>query len=267
LEDRASLTKISKYANIYIHMNNNIFPIIKYSSLIIIGLFSYTFTAFASGLVLTPATVTSVSETSADFVARVTSDGWAYPSVWFEWGETQSFEKPVVGMTTIATAGTFYARLSDLRPQTTYYFRAVAMDRDGYKIASPTVSFTTKSTEVPVVIAPVVVTPTVSPTTYKDTTQMTKTVSQTKKTVVASSKSTEKNTTYAQKSDTGTTVTNANMASVIGAGGPLPSTLIGWILIFISVFVVVLLAHMIYKSNEERKLLEEAKMKALSAGV
>ena len=247
-------------------MNNNIFPVIKYSSLIVLGLFSYTFTAFASGLVLTPATVTSVSETSADLVARVTSEGWAYPSVWFEWGETQALEKPVAGMTTIPSTANFYARLSDLRPQATYYFRAVAMDRDGYKITSPTVSFTTKSTEVPVVITPVVVTPTVSPTTYKDTTQTTKTSSIAKKTVVASSKSTEKSTTVAKKSDTTTTATNANVASVIGAGGPLPTTLIGWILIFILVFVVVLLAHMIYKSNAERKLLEEAKKKALNAG-
>lgn len=249
-------------------MNNNILPIIKYSSLIVLGFFSYTYTAFAVGLVLTPATVTSVTETSADLVARVTSEGWGYPSVWFEWGETQAFEKPVAGMTTIPTAGNFYARLSDLKPQTAYYFRAVAMDQDGNKITSPTVSFTTKSTEVPVVVTPVVVTTTVvPPTTYKDTTQTTKTSSTAKKNVVTTSKVAEKSTTDTKKSDTTTTATNAYSASVIGAGGPLPTTLIGWILIFILVFVVVLLTHMIYKSNQERKLLEEAKKKALNAGV
>lgn len=249
-------------------MNNNILPIIKYSALIVLGFFSYTYTAFATGLVLTPATVTSVTETSADLVARVTSEGWGYPSVWFEWGETQAFERPVAGMTTIPTAGNFYARLSDLKPQTSYYFRAVAMDQDGNKITSPTVSFTTKSTEVPVVVTPVVVTTTtVSPTTNKDTTQTTKTASTAKKSVVATSKVvTEKSTTDTKKSDTTTTATNAYSASVIGAGGPLPTTLIGWILIFILVVVVVLLAHMVYKSNQERKLLEEAKKKALNAG-
>ena len=254
----------------YTYMNNNIFPIIKYSSLIVLGFFSYTYTVFAAGLVLTPATVTSVSETSADLVARVTSEGWGYPSVWFEWGETQAFEKPVAGMTTIPTAGNFYARLNDLRPQTTYYFRAVAMDRDGNKITSPTVSFMTKSTEVPVVVTPVVVTNTVPPATSatndKTTTQTAKTASPVKKTVVASNKSTEKSTTVAKKSDTTTTVANANVASVVGAGGPLPTTLIGWVVMFILVFVVVLLTHMIYKSNQERKALEEAKKKALQAG-
>lgn len=244
-------------------MNNNIFPIIKYSSLIVLGLFSFTYTAFAVGLVLTPATVTSVSETSADLVARVTSEGWGYPSVWFEWGETQAFEKPVAGMTTIPTAGTFYAHLGDLKPQTTYYFRAVAMDRDGYKLASPTVSFTTKSTQATAVVTPVVVTTTVPPTTY---TQTTKTALTAKKNVAVTSKVAEKSTTDTKKSDTTVTGANAYSASVIGAGGPLPTTLVGWILIFVLVFVVVLLTHMIYKSNQERKLLEEAKKKALNAG-
>lgn len=243
-------------------MNNNIFPIIKYSSLIVLGFFSFTYTAFAVGLVLTPATVTSVTETSADLVARVTSEGWAYPSVWFEWGEAQALEKPVAGMTTIPTAGTFYAHLGDLKPQTTYYFRAVAMDRDGYKLASPTVSFITKSTQVTAVITPVVVaTSVVPPTTYKDTTQTAK------KNVVATSKVVEKSTTDTKKSDTTVTGADTYSASVIGAGGPLPTTLVGWVLIFVLVFVVVLLTHMIYKSNQERKLLEEAKKKALNAGV
>lgn len=246
-------------------MNNNIFPIIKYGSIIVLGLFSYTYTAFASGLVLTPATVTTVSETSADLVARVTSEGWGYPSVWFEWGETQALEKPVAGMTTIPTAGNFYARLSDLKPQTVYYFRAVAMDLDGNKITSPTVSFTTKSTKAVAVVTPVVVTTPASPTTYKDPTQTTKTSVPTKKNVVATSKVAEKSTTYTNKSETTSTATNANSASVIG-GGILPATLVGWILVFILVFVVVLLAHMVYKSNQERKLLEEAKKKARNAG-
>lgn len=247
-------------------MNNNIYPIIKYSSLIVLGLFSYTYTAFAAGLVLTPATVTSVSETSADLVARVTSEGWGYPSVWFEWGETQAFEKPVAGMTTIPTAGNFYARLSDLRPQTTYYFRAVAMDRDGYKLASPMVSFTTKSKEPIVVVTPIVYSNTSGTSNYNATTPTIKTSYTANKNVAQSSKIAEKSTTDTKNSDTTTTATNAYTASVIGAGGPLPTTLIGWVLIFILVFVVVLLAHMIYKSNQERKLLEEAKKKALSAG-
>lgn len=246
------------------HMNNYLIPIIKYSAIIIVGFFSFAYTTFASGLVLTPATITSVSETSAELVARVTSEGWAYPSVWFEWGETQSFEKPVVGMTTIPTAGNFTARLSDLKPQTTYFFRAVAMDRDGYKITSPTVSFMTKGAQAVTVVTPVVVTQTTSNTqetsNYKPITQTSKTVS-TKKTVAVSDKTAEKSTT--NTNDAITTATNANLASVVGVGGALPNTLIGWILIFIFIFVVVLLAHKIYTSNEERKLLEEAKMKAL----
>ena len=115
-------------------------------------------------------------------------------------------------------------------------------------------------------MTPVVVTQTTSNTqeasNYKAVTQTSKTASS-KRTVAVSNKTAEKSTTDINKSYTTNIASNANLASVVGVGGALPNTLIGWVLIFILVFVVVLLAHKIYKSNEERKLIEEAKMKAL----
>lgn len=225
------------------------------------GFFSFAQISFAAP-VLTPATVSGVSRTSAILVAKVSDAGKNNVSVWFEWGETSSLEKTPVGIRDIYGEGYFQGNLSDLKEGTTYYFRAVAM-LGGEKVTSSTSTFTTDGGTKSV--AETSAENTV--TTTKDDTQ-TAVSAQPKKTVSAPveekvATATNKDVVIATINTKSVSVADTNIASVLGAGnGVLPGTLIGWLVLFIAILAVVILVHMIYTQKVERKkALEQAKTK------
>jgi hypothetical protein len=213
-------------------MNNTLISAIR------VGLFAgVLFFALASDVfaapVLTPATVTTVSETTATLSAKVTAPQLEKATVWFEWGDTAS-SSTAVGLRTIFETGFFEADLRDLRPNTIYYFRAVAM-QGGVTVSSLTTSFTTKG--------PVVNTVTKIP-------PPTTTVVQNTKTVFVTVPAT---TTPALITATKETPSSSQGASAIGAGSVLPGTLIGWVALLISIFIVLLIVLMILEASEKRK--------------
>lgn len=226
--------------------------LIKYGIVMGAGFLSFAQISFAAP-VLTPATVSGVSRTSAILVAKVSNAGKNNVSVWFEWGETSSLEKTPAGIRDIYGEGYFQGNLSDLKEGTTYYFRAVAM-LGSEKVTSPTSTFTTDGGATPVAVATIEA-PTVTikkDTAVKEVTSVAK--------VSKVSIAPKETTTVAP-------VSNANIASVIGAGdGVLPGTLIGWLLLFISILIAVIIIHTIYLQNVQRKkALEQAKMKMTPA--
>lgn len=253
-------------------MKKIIISTIKYGVVIGAGFLFSAQTSFAA-LVLTPATVSAVSDSSAIFVAKVSNAGRNNTTVWFEWGTTSNLENPIVGMRDIYNEGYFQWYLTDLKPGTTYYFRAVAM-LDSEKVTSPIATFTTDGGVVPVVAA-IVEVPTVTIKDIATTAQTDKTV--TVSSPVTSKKTAVKETATAEVSKavvapgevaTAPSVSAANTASVLGIGDSVfPTTLTGWILLFIIILVTVILMHMIYESNEKRKkaLEEQAKMKMIPA--
>lgn len=249
----------------YKYMKNIIISTIKYGIVMGAGFFSFAQISLAAP-VLTPATVSGVSRTSAILVAKVSNAGAHNVSVWFEWGETSSLEKTPAGMRDIYGEGYFQGNLSGLKEGNTYYYRAVAM-MDGAQVTSATGTFTTDGGAAAV-----------AKTSAEDTTTAVKndtqtTVSpQTKKTTSAPAEekaatATDKDAVVATINTKSVSVTDTNIASVLGAGnGVLPGTLIGWLVLFIAILTVVILAHMIYTQNIERKkALEQAKMKMTPA--
>lgn len=253
-------------------MKNIIISTIKYGAVIGAG-FLFSVQTSLAALVLTPATATAVNNSSAIIVAKVSNAGRNNTTVWFEWGTTSNLENPIVGMRDIYNEGYFQWYLTDLKPGTTYYFRAVAM-LDSEKVTSPISTFTTDGGEDPIVAATV----TVPAVTIKDTAK----VAQTNKTTVVTPTATSKKTVVKEVAvaeaskvviapsevATAPSVSATNAASVLGIGDSVfPTTLIGWILLFISILAAVILAHMIYVSNEKRKkaLEEQAKIKMVPA--
>lgn len=251
-------------------MKNIIISTIKYGIVMGAGLLSFAQTSLAA-TVLTPAVASGVSRTSAILVARVMSDGWNNTTVWFEWGETTALGNPIVGFTKIPYEGDFQGFLSNLKPGTTYYFRAVAMERDGNKVTSPVTNFTTdggvapsvttSATEQPVVTTKSETQTTAPAQTAKTTTSVSRTTTPAAKTTEATPKTAEVAVAPA-KTTVSSVTTNANIASVIGAGdGVLPGTLIGWLLLFIAILIAVIIIHTIHLQNVQRKKALEAKAK------
>lgn len=234
-------------------MKKLLFSTIKYGAVVGLGFGTLVQVSFAAP-VLTPATVTAVGNTSAVIKARVSNTGMYTATVWFEWGETSSLEKSVIGMEDIAGGGYFDYSITGLKENTTYYFRAVAMDSDGEITRSSTTTFTTGDTI------------SVSDTVVKKEESTASTV--TVPTIVvkkSDGESSAKKETSAKVEKTATTTTsNANTASLIGAGsGVFPQSLIGWIALFIIILISVFIVHIIYDTNQKRKkALEKAKQEA-----
>lgn len=253
-------------------MKNIIISTIKYGIVVGAGLLSFAQTSLAAP-VLTPATVSGITRTSAILVAKVSNGGTNNVSVWFEWGETASLEKTPVGVRDIYGEGYFQGNLYELKEGTTYYFRAVAM-LGGEKVTSPigtfktdggvTPSVTTSATDQPVVTTKSETQTTAPAQTAKTTTSVSRTTTSAAKTTEATPKTAE--VAVAPAKTTASAITaNANIASIIGAGdGVLPGTLIGWLLLFITILIAVIIVHTIHLQNVQRKkALEQAKMKAV----
>ncbi|MBI5798686.1 MAG: fibronectin type III domain-containing protein [Candidatus Yonathbacteria bacterium] len=245
-------------------MNNNIiFTTIRVSMIAGIALFAFVDSAFAAPA-LAPAAVSSITETSATLTGYV-SNQWKNSVVWFEWSEANSSSAPsTVALQSVYNEGTFRYTLKGLTPSTVYSYRAVAME-GGATVYSTTASFKTQSligsaTAVTTYqsnqTAPLGLGPIANPQTYstQTATQFPTTNKNTNTNYVVETKN------VVVPAETKDGFTNTNTAAVIGAGnGMLPTTLIGWLLLIISVLVAVLIADMIYKSAEKRKKAREEK--------
>lgn len=255
-------------------MKNIFTSTIAYIIALVIGFFSLAGVSLAA-IVLTPATAPEIGRAEATITAKVANIGLDNAAVWFEWGETSVLEKPVVGLGDVYSEGYFTYHFTGLKENTTYYFRAVVMDNKGSTTHSPTTTFTTGAVALdPKKEVPVAVTekkePVLQPISTLTITKKTNTIntkeSSVKKESSASATSAKK--VVSEKTNkTATTTSNTNVASVLGiGGGVLPGTLIGWLILFIVIIVMALLAHMIYDSNEKRKkALERAAQEAMTA--
>lgn len=74
---------------------------------------------------------TSVTSASAVLVGAVNPQGSADTVRWFEWGTTQSLGKQTPKANQGTSAGDFSYSISDLQPNTIYYYKAVAQNANG----------------------------------------------------------------------------------------------------------------------------------------
>lgn len=208
-----------------------------------IALFAFAGEALASPM-LTPVTVTRITDNSATIVGHV-SNPQKNSTVWFEL--YNNYGSPTaVAVQGIWNEGTFEWNLRDLNPGQTYTYGAVATE-GGVTIHSQPSSFTTtvpKQTSVTV--------------TYQSSSQ----------TVAPAPKATQTVAPVAVVKQATTTAittnegfTNGNSATVIGAGSDIfPNTLIGWVLLIISMLIAAIAGRMIYESAEKRKKEDEKEL-------
>lgn len=220
-------------------MNNIIVQTIRAGVVLGIALFALFF-SFASDVlaapILTPVTVTRITGNSATIIGHV-SNSQKNSTVWFELDNNGGVSTSVA-MQGIWNEGTFEWNLRDLNPGQTYSFRAWATE-GGVTISSPTSSFTTS---VPKPATSTMIS-------YQSNSSVATTVPAPKATQTVATK--QVTTTPAVTKEG---FTNGNSATIIGAGdGMLPSTLIGWIALIISIFIMILVAHMVYEAPEKRR--------------
>lgn len=266
-------------------MQNIFISTIRFSVVLGLALSVFVGEAFAAP-VLTPASVTAVSNTSATLTAKMANPSSKNTAVWFEWGDTAN-PTTVIGQRDILGEGYFQGYLSGLTPGTTYYFRAAALE-GGVTVYSAVVAFTTRggASNVPSTntvqlntvssggITPVANTANVVTTSSNTTSGAVTPVSQT----ASVAQSATKTKTSAVKTTSNTRVDNpcigvqgstaigntAGTAAVGNSVGVLPGTLLGWVSLLVGLLIVFLIAAMILDSIEERrKAREEAKRKRL----
>ncbi len=257
-------------------MNKYIFPTIRAGFVLSLAFFAFTSTAFAS-VILVPSAATEVTKTTAIINGQIINphnDSY----VWFEWADNASLNSSVMaGKQSFYGGRSFETTLEGLNPGTTYYYRVIAVSKPvlgeaGDPIYSSVTSFKTASDHVATTSGSSV---TNSGSTQGGTTNSNTTTS-TKSSTGGSVKNTNSSVSTEKKNISkvgATTATdgfdndNANGASVLVAGdGVLPTTLAGWVALFIAVFVAVLLVRMIYEESEKRKKAQAAKKAAEAAG-
>lgn len=218
-------------------MNNIIIQTIRLVAVLTVALFVFVSDVFAAPM-LTPVTVTRVTDNSATIVGHV-SNPQKNSTVWFE--INNNYGAPTaVAVQGIWSEGTFEWNLRDLNPSQTYSYRSVAME-GGATVYSQISSFTTtvaRATSVTV--------------TYQSSSQAITPAPKTTKAVEPVVLVKQSATTTPVVTEEG--FTNRNTAAVIGSGSDIfPNTLIGWILLIIAILVAVLVGRMIYESTEKRK--------------
>ncbi len=256
-------------------MNNILISTIRFGVIASVALFAFAGQVFAAP-VLTAVVAQVESSTSATLFAKDIDAEWRNTTVWFEFGETQD-PTEVIGLREIfaPSSGNFSARLTNLKPNTRYYFRAVAVAGIDH-VSSPVKSFTTKVSAVSTQSTQTASTNTAS-TNINNSTQTSQSASVANASNTGSTQKTNKVATTATKkvtatpevnkncedakTVTATTVvkgTNSNSASVAGAGiSVFPSTLIGWIALIIALLFVVLIVRIIHETNEKRRKAHE----------
>lgn len=256
-------------------MQNILISTIRFGAVLVLACSVFVGEAFAAPA-LSPASVTSLSNTSATLTAKMTNTTSRNTAVWFEWGDTPN-PTTVIGMRDIAGEGFFQGYLSRLSPGTTYYFRAGALE-GGVTVYSAVIPFTTRggvtaapstntvqlntvSTDGSSLVtntaavgntASVVATPAPKPAVQKIIRDQAtaKTISNTK---------TDNPCGDTQKS---ASVKNTAGAAAVGnTVAILPGTLIGWISLLIGLLIVFLIMAMVLDSVEERRKAREAAKK------
>lgn len=251
-------------------MQNILISTIRFGAVAALALTVFVGEALAAP-VLTPATATVTSNTTATLVSKVSNPGYKNTAVWFEWGETPT-PTNVVGMRDVYGEGFFQGYLSGLKPGTVYYYRAAAME-GGVTVYSSVVSLTTRGG------AADPATNTVQMNTNSagvstggaNTTNTTATpapqASAASTNVKESTSGANTKTTTTQKAAVSKSPARDNTAAtaaVNNTSGVLPGTLIGWVSLLIGLLIVFLIFAMIIDSVEERrKAREEAKKKKL----
>ncbi len=268
-------------------MQNILISTIRFSVVLGIALSVFVGEVFAAP-VLTPASVTAVSNTSATLTAKMANPSARNTAVWFEWGDTAS-PTTVIGQRDILGEGYFQGYLSGLTPGTTYYFRAAALE-GGVTVYSAVVAFTTRGGVANVPNTSTVQNNTVSlagATLGSNTANVVTTSSNTTSGAVApasqtasvaqSVTKTKTNTSTAKttsntKTDNpcvgvqgGTAIGNTAGTAAVGNNmGVLPGTLLGWVSLLVGILIIFLITAIILDSVEERrKAREEAKRKRL----
>lgn len=260
-------------------MQNILISTIRFSVVLGLALSIFVGEAFAAP-VLSPASVTAISNTSATLVAKMANPSSKNTAVWFEWGDTPN-PTTVVAMRDIFGESFFQGYLSGLNPGTTYYFRAGALE-GGVTVYSAVVAFNTRGAVANTPNTSTVQNNTVSlagatvnsNTANVATASSNTTSGATSQTASVAQSATKTNAVPAKTSNTktdnpcvgvqgGTAIGNtAGTAAVGNSVGVLPGTLLGWVALLIALLIVFLIAAMILDSVEERrKAREEAKRK------
>ena len=280
---------------IMLGMNKYIIQTIRAGFVLAVVLFASANTALAAAY-LVPAGVTNITATTATINGQVENPG-NNTDVWFEWSDTRSFYAPtVVGKQGFWGSGTFNVKLDGLNPNSTYYYRVVAVSSPIFgpsseaPFYSPVVSFKTKPSNTVSWSSGTIYGPTDNGSantnqTSTNTTNTTNTSNTTNTTNTNNtSNSSSNNTSSSNKNNgsrnisaagtqdgfnntTGTTnsdgFSNNSGASAIGAGDSiLPTTLVGWVALLIALLVVLLIVRLIYEESEKRKKARLAKKAA-----
>lgn len=253
---------------IFQYMNIIIFQTIRAGMVFVAVLFAFVSEVYAAPTI-TPASVAQITSDSAILISNVYNN-FKNTTVWFEYKEDSSFSQFIaVGMGSVFGVGYFRAYLTDLKPGTTYQYRAAATE-DGTTIYSPLSSFKTAGSSI-IQIA----TSATNLNSSANTTQGQGSEAQTNSSVVQSNNNgarassgtqgnnkvvvnTNPSVAPGDTSVTNKTISNINRgtASVIGAGNNIfPNTLIGWVMLLISIIAAVLVGRMIFESSEKRKKL------------
>jgi hypothetical protein len=229
-------------------MKNIFISAVRFGAIVVLTFSVFAGEAFAAP-VLTPSTATAISDTTATLIGKVANPGYKNTTVWFEWGDTPN-PTTVTGMRDIFSEGFFQGYLSDLKPGTTYYFRAVAIE-GGVTAYSPVIAFTTRGG-----------TGSVSTVSSVQGISVSQNAAGTQSTAKENS-ATSKTVATQKISDTKNDNTAA-MATVGNTAGVFPGTLTGWVALLIGLLIIFLIVAMILDSVEERrKAREEAKKKKL----
>ncbi len=235
-------------------MNNILISTIQFGAITSIAFFAFLGTVFAAP-VLTPAAVESISEAKVTLSSMVRTPSYTTSVVWFDYWADASAPVVSTSVSHIFEVGYFSHEINtqNVRPCTTYNFRAVAMEGGVTVMSSNIGTFKTKGcpVEEQVMSTPRVVAlvPSVDPVVkVSPVVKITPVVSMTTKVVVPAG--TNPSATAYVKTNKNT---NVNTASVEGASGVLPDTLIGWVALLISIFVALLIVLMIFESSEKRK--------------
>lgn len=243
-------------------MNNYFLNTIRFSVAILMALFFFVGQVFAE-TAITPVSVQAVSDTSIRLSAYGVNDGKTV-TAWFEWGETEN-PTTASGLTRFLNKGTFETKLTNLTPGTKYYFRAAMME-NGTTIYSPVGSYTpgVKPKTTTVVKTETVEKKTDTSNTKTTTSKQTDVVAQNSKEKTTSGTYNTGNGSRVETYETQSATNNSNnTASVVGVSSnpTLPSTLTGWVLLFIAILFMFLILQMIADTRKERRVARELEEK------